>query len=57
MLRSTSGSTRLFDQDITSDPLCVAMNVGFTPQDTPALNNLTVDEVIYYDVGTHEIYH
>ena len=48
LLRSTSGSIRLFDQDITLDPLHVDMNVGFTPQDTPALNNLRVDEAIYY---------
>jgi ABC-type multidrug transport system ATPase subunit len=48
LLCSSAGHIRLFDQDITHDPLRVAMMVGYTPQDTPALNNLTVDEALYF---------
>lgn len=48
LLCSSAGSIRLFGQPVTGDPTLVAMNVGYTPQDTPALNNLSVDEAIYY---------
>jgi len=48
LLRSTAGSIHLYGQAIASDPTLVAMNVGYTPEDAPALNNLSVDEAIYY---------
>jgi ABC-2 type transport system ATP-binding protein len=41
LLRSTSGNIRLYGQSIANDPSLVALNVGYTPQDAPALNNLS----------------
>jgi ABC-2 type transport system ATP-binding protein len=48
LVRSTSGSITLFGQPIQRDPLYVPMNVGYMPQDGLALNNLTVDEAMFF---------
>ena len=48
LVRSTSGSITLFGQPISRDPLYVPMNVGYMPQDGLALNNLTVDEALFF---------
>jgi ABC-2 type transport system ATP-binding protein len=48
LLRPTSGRIALFGQDVGSDPLYVSMNVGYMPQETHALNNLTVGEALYF---------
>ena len=48
LVRSTSGSITLFGQPIQRDPLYVPMNVGYMPQDGLALNNLTVDEALFF---------
>jgi ABC-2 type transport system ATP-binding protein len=48
LVRSTSGSITLFGQPIQRDPLYVPMNVGYMPQDSLALNNLTVDEALFF---------
>jgi ABC-type Na+ transport system ATPase subunit NatA len=48
LLRPTSGRIALFGQDVASDPLYVSMNVGYMPQETHALNNLTVGEALYF---------
>jgi ABC-2 type transport system ATP-binding protein len=48
LLTSTSGSIRLFDQPVSSDPLYAPRHVGYMPQDSLAGNNLTVGEWIYF---------
>ena len=48
LLRSTSGSIELFGQPIGRDSLHVPLNVGYMPQETHALNNLTVGEALYF---------
>ncbi|MCK4315877.1 MAG: ABC transporter ATP-binding protein [Anaerolineae bacterium] len=48
LLRSNSGSITLFGQSITQDALHVPMNVGYMPQETHALNNLTVGEALFF---------
>jgi ABC-type multidrug transport system ATPase subunit len=48
LLRSTSGSIKLFDRCVGQDPLHVPLNVGYMPQETHALNILTVGEALYF---------
>jgi len=48
LLRSTSGRITLFGQPVGQDPLHVPINVGYMPQESHALNNLTVGEALYY---------
>lgn len=48
LLRSSSGSIKLFGQHIGQDPLHVPLNVGYMPQETHALNNLTVGEALFF---------
>jgi ABC-2 type transport system ATP-binding protein len=48
LLRSTSGSIRLLGQDITKNPHLVPRYVGYMPQHSAALNNLTVGESLYF---------
>ena len=42
LLQPTSGGITLFGQPIDRDPRHVPMNTGYMPQQTHALNNLTV---------------
>ena len=48
LLAPTSGKILLFGRSIDEDPLHVAMNVGYMPQQGSGLNNLTVDEILYF---------
>ena len=48
LLRSTSGSIELLGRRVGGDPLHVPLNVGYMPQETHALNNLTVGEALYF---------
>jgi len=48
LVASTSGSITLFGQSITAHPLHVPRHVGYMPQDGRALNQLTVDEALFY---------
>jgi ABC-2 type transport system ATP-binding protein len=48
LLRPTSGSIALYGRDVARDPLYVTMNVGYMPQETRALNNLTVSEALFF---------
>ncbi len=48
LIRNTSGSIRLFGEDIFQHPTLVSLNVGYMPQDGRALNNLTVGEALYF---------
>lgn len=48
LLRCNSGSIELLGEDIARDPLLVPMNVGYMPQDSLALNNLTVGEALFF---------
>jgi ABC-2 type transport system ATP-binding protein len=48
LLRSTSGSITLLGKPIAQDPLHVPMCVGYMPQESLALNNLTVGEALYF---------
>lgn len=48
LLRPTSGKITFFGQDIDRDPLHVAMQIGYMPQSSQALNNVTVGEAIHY---------
>lgn len=48
LLRSTSGTIRLFGRSVSENPLYVASHVGYMPQEAHALNVLTVGEALYY---------
>jgi ABC-2 type transport system ATP-binding protein len=48
LLRSTSGEITLFGQPIDRDPLYVPTHVGYMPQETYSLNQLTVAEALFY---------
>jgi ABC-2 type transport system ATP-binding protein len=48
LLRSTSGRITLFGKPVAQDALHVPMNVGYMPQESQALNNLTVGEALYF---------
>ncbi len=44
--RATSGHIKLFGQDIFKHPDLVPLYVGYMPQDSESLNNLTVGEAL-----------
>ncbi len=46
--RATSGHIKLFGQDIFKHPDLVPLYVGYMPQDSESLNNLTVGEALYF---------
>jgi ABC-type multidrug transport system ATPase subunit len=48
LIRPSSGRIELFGQNVSVDPLHVPLNVGYMPQETHALNNLTVGEALYF---------
>jgi ABC-type multidrug transport system ATPase subunit len=48
LLTSDSGTITLFGNNIVAVPHLVQMNVGYMPQESGALNNLTVGEALYY---------
>ncbi len=48
LLRSSSGSIRLFGRPLGEDSLHVPLNVGYMPQGPKAINNLTVGEALYF---------
>lgn len=48
LLRSTSGTIRLFGESVGQNSLYVPMQVGYMPQDGAALNMLTVGEALYF---------
>lgn len=48
LLRSTAGNITLFGRPVAGNPLHVAANVGYMPQNALALNNLTVGEAIFF---------
>lgn len=48
LLASTSGSITLFSKPVGKDPLHVPRYVGYMPQESLALNNLTVGEALYF---------
>ncbi len=48
LLKPTSGAIALFGQPIAQDPLWVSLNVGYMPQESLALNHLTVGESLYF---------
>ncbi|MBL7198648.1 MAG: ATP-binding cassette domain-containing protein [Anaerolineae bacterium] len=53
LLRSTSGSIVLFGKPIDQDALHVPLNVGYMPQETHALNVLTVGEALFFTAHFH----
>ena len=48
LLRPTSGTIRLWERPLTTNPLHIPLHVGYMPQDSAALNNLTVGEALYF---------
>ncbi|MUG96335.1 ATP-binding cassette domain-containing protein [Scytonema sp. UIC 10036] len=48
LLASDSGSISLLGKNIVEAPYLVQMNVGYMPQESGALNNLTVGEALYF---------
>lgn len=48
LLRSTEGKITLFGQEISKHSHLVPQYVGYMPQDSDALNNLTVSEALYF---------
>ena len=48
LLRSTAGKITLFGQEISKHSHLVPQYVGYMPQDSEALNNLTVSEALYF---------
>lgn len=48
LLKSSAGSIRLFGKPVSDDPLHVPRYVGYMPQESYSLNNMTVAEALYY---------
>jgi ABC-type multidrug transport system ATPase subunit len=48
LLKTTSGQIELAGKPVDADPLHVARHVGYMPQESLSLNNLTVSEALYY---------
>ncbi|MGI2902040.1 ABC transporter ATP-binding protein [Tolypothrix sp. VBCCA 56010] len=48
LLKSDFGNITFFQQNITEARDLVQMNVGYMPQESGALNNLTVSEALYF---------
>lgn len=48
LLKPTSGTIALFDRPVGQNPLWVPTHVGYMPQESAALNNLTVGEALYF---------
>lgn len=48
LLSSTAGAITLFGKPVGQDPLHVPLVVGYMPQASNALNNLTVGEALYF---------
>lgn len=48
LLKSTSGHIYLFGKLIDSDPLHSPCHIGYMPQESYSLNNMTVGEALYY---------
>jgi ABC-2 type transport system ATP-binding protein len=48
LLRSTSGRITFLGQEIGRDMLHIPLHVGDMPQDVAAINNLTVDEALFF---------
>jgi ABC-type multidrug transport system ATPase subunit len=48
LLSSDSGSITLFGQNIIEAPRLVQMTIGYMPQESGALNNLTVGEALFF---------
>ncbi len=48
LLRPTSGTIRLWERPLTHTPMHVPLQVGYMPQDSAALNNLTFGEALYF---------
>lgn len=48
LLRSTSGRITFLGQEIGRDELFIPRHVGYMPQEVAAINNLTVDEALYF---------
>lgn len=48
LLAHSSGTIALFGKPIGYDPLYVPLTVGYMPQESAALNNLTVQEALYF---------
>ena len=48
LLKSTSGRILLFGKDLSADPARAPLHVGYMPQDSYSLNNMTVREALYF---------
>ncbi len=48
LLSSSSGQITLYGRPIAADPLHVPLHVGYMPQESHALNNLTVGEALFF---------
>jgi ABC-2 type transport system ATP-binding protein len=48
LLRSDAGTIALFGKNLLEHPQWVQGNVGYMPQESSALNNLTVGEALYF---------
>lgn len=48
LLRSTSGSISFLGRPLGQDPLQAPLNIGYMPQETAAINNLTVGEALLF---------
>ena len=48
LLTSNAGTIRFLGKDITTIPLIVQINVGYMPQESGAVKNLTIAESLYF---------
>jgi ABC-2 type transport system ATP-binding protein len=46
LVRPSAGSIRLFGREVAADPIAVALQIGFMPQQAMALNHLTLSEAL-----------
>ncbi|MEM7333089.1 MAG: ABC transporter ATP-binding protein [Chloroflexota bacterium] len=48
LLTSSSGEILFYNQPLHKDPIALSMQVGYMPQDSAALNQLTIREALYF---------
>ena len=48
LLKSSSGEILFYERPLIEDPLAISMKVGYMPQDSAALNQLTIREALYF---------
>jgi len=57
LIKSTSGQILLYGKPVDRDAMHVPLHVGYMPQDSYSLNNMTVGEALYYTARLRGLSH